>query len=319
MSKVRFSFDSDKLSYNKITLSTRQKIFRFLGGAVVLIVGAGLILLALSVLFETTGEKIQKRENKQLLFQYELLSQKVENMTRNMDEIQRHDDNIYRLIFGVEPNNIDTLTSEKRRSELAEYSNTELIAMAAQKLDSISYRLNSKTDIYDEVQLLAQKKTRFLASVPSLLPIENNATAQVAAGFGYCIHPFYRTLKMHQGIDITAPEGTLVYATGNGKVLSVENHPSSSGRIVVIDHGFGYKTVYAHLGKTMVRAGQRLQRGDAIGEVGSTGRSTAPHLHYEVLHRNKPENPINYFYTDLTPQKYNALVSTSSRTTMSFD
>jgi len=319
MSKDRFSFDSDKLSYDKITVSTRQKIFRFLRGALVLLVFSGLILLALSVLFETSGEKIQKRENKQLLFQYELLSQKLEKMDKNMDEIRRNDDNIYRLIFGVDPEDKEESESNDLRRDLNKCSNSKLIAMASHRLDCITCRLNSNADNYDNVLMLAQQKNKFLAAVPSVLPIEKGGSTQIAAGFGYRIHPMYRTLKLHKGVDITAPAGTLVYATGKGRVSSVENHPSTRGRVIVIDHGFGYKTVYAHLGKARVRKGQRVERGDVIGEVGSTGRSTAPHLHYEVLHRNNPENPINYFYNDLDPLKYNDLISVSSRTTMSFD
>ena len=319
MSKVRFSFDSDKLSYDKITLSTGQKIFRFLRRTVVVLVIAVLMLYGLSLIFETSGEKIQKRENKQLVFQYELLNNKVEGLERSINDIQQNDDNIYRMIFGIEPNSEpkDKILSY---NNLEQYSNTELIAMASHKLDSVFMRVNSESDIYNNVLNESQKRTKFLAAVPSAFPVDNtNSIARVASGYGYRIHPIYQTLKMHTGIDIAAPAGTNVYATGNGRVASVENHPTTRGRVIVIEHGYGYKTVYEHLGKTKVRTGQRVKRGEVIGEVGSTGRSTAPHLHYEVHKRNKTENPVNYYYADLSPEQYQNMIKASSLTTMSFD
>lgn len=319
MSKVRFSFDSDKLSYDKITLSAGQKIFRFLRRTFVVLVFAILMLYGLSLIFETSGEKIQKRENKQLVFQYELLNKKVEGMERSINDIQQHDDNIYRMIFGIEPNSepeVKTLSY----NDLKRYSNSELIAMASHKLDTVLMRVDSKVDVYDNVINESQKRTKFLAAVPAVFPVDNtHSIARVASGYGYRIHPIYQTLKMHTGIDIAAPAGTSVYATGNGRVASVENHPTTRGRVIVIEHGYGYKTVYEHLGKSKVRTGQRVTRGDVIGEVGSTGRSTAPHLHYEVHKRNKTENPINYYYADLSPEQYDNLIKTSSLTTMSFD
>lgn len=319
MSKVRFSFDSDKLSYDKITLSAGQKIFRFLRRTFVVLIFAVLMLYGLSLIFETSGEKIQKRENKQLVFQYELLNKKVEGMERSINDIQQHDDNIYRMIFGIEPNSepeVKTLSY----NDLKRYSNSELIAMASHKLDTVLMRVDSKADVYDNVINESQKRTKFLAAVPAVFPVDNtHSIARVASGYGYRIHPIYQTLKMHTGIDIAAPAGTSVYATGNGRVASVENHPTTRGRVIVIDHGYGYKTVYEHLGKSKVRTGQRVTRGDVIGEVGSTGRSTAPHLHYEVHKRNKTENPINYYYADLSPEQYDNLIKASSLTTMSFD
>ena len=319
MSKVRFSFDSDKLSYDKITLSAGQKIFRFLRRSFVVLIFAVLMLYGLSLIFETSGEKIQKRENKQLVFQYELLNKKVEGMERSINDIQQHDDNIYRMIFGIEPNSepeVKTLSY----NDLKRYSNSELIAMASHKLDTVLMRVDSKADVYDNVINESQKRTKFLAAVPAVFPVDNtHSIARVASGYGYRIHPIYQTLKMHTGIDIAAPAGTSVYATGNGRVASVENHPTTRGRVIVIDHGYGYKTVYEHLGKSKVRTGQRVMRGDVIGEVGSTGRSTAPHLHYEVHKRNKTENPINYYYADLSPEQYDNLIKASSLTTISFD
>lgn len=319
MSNVRFSFDSDQLRYDKITLSRGRKILMFLRKAGVLLVCSLLILYALSLLFETSGEKIQKRENKQLVFQYELLNRKVEGMERSINDIQQHDDNIYRIIFGIEPNS-EPKDSALSYNDLTRYSNTELIAMASRKLDSVLLQVESKAEIYNNVIEKSQSRTKFLAAVPSVFPVDNtNSIARVASGYGYRIHPIYQTLKMHSGIDIAAPAGTNVYATGNGRVASIENHPTNRGKVIVIDHGYGYKTVYEHLGKTKVKAGQRVSRGDVIGEVGSSGRSTAPHLHYEVHKRNKTENPVNYYYADLSPEQYDNMIKASSLTTMSFD
>jgi murein DD-endopeptidase MepM/ murein hydrolase activator NlpD len=181
----------------------------------------------------------------------------------------------------------------------------------------------SKLDVqwksYNEVINLAEEKEVFLASIPAISPISDKDLTRFASGYGYRIHPIYRTRKMHSGIDLTAPTGTDVYATGNGKVIKTGYTPGGYGKRIIIDHGFGYKTLYAHLNDIHVKEGQKVKRGELIGMVGNTGRSTAPHLHYEVRKNNKTENPVNYYYNDLTPEQYDEVISISSRMNMSFD
>lgn len=323
MSKPKYSFNPESLSYDQITLTPRQKIFKFLRGALMFISASFVFLLLLSLFFDTPGEKIQKRENKQLLYQYELLNQKVEKMEQSMDEIQQHDDNIYRLIFGIDPvpENIRKagVGGSNPYKELEQYSKSDLLIETSKKIDNLTRRMVVQSESYDNIMKLVQDKEKFLASIPAISPIADRNLKRFASGYGYRIHPIYRTLKMHKGIDLTAPTGTKVYATGGGKVISAGYAAGGYGIKVIIDHGYGYKTLYAHLNKVNVKVGKRVARGDVIGEVGSTGRSTAPHLHYEVRKNDQTENPVNYYYTDLTPEEYEEMINVSSQMTMSFD
>lgn len=323
MSKPKYRFNPETLSYDRITLSFRQKLFKFLKRTMLLLTTSFLVLMILSVFFDTPGEKIQKRENKQLLLQYEMLNQKVEKMEQSMDDIQQHDDNIYRLIFGIDP-----LPSNVRQAgigganpykDLEQYSNSDLLIETSKKIDNLTRRMVVQSESYDNVLKLVQDKEKFLASIPAISPIADKNLKRFASGYGYRIHPIYRTLKMHNGIDLTAPRGTEVYATGSGKVVSAGYSTGGYGKKVIIDHGYGYKTLYAHLDKVLVKNGQSVSRGQIIGEVGSSGRSTAPHLHYEVRKNDQTENPINYYYTDLTPEEYDEMINVSSQMTMSFD
>ena len=318
MSEPKYSFDSEKLSYEKITPSFRQRFSKFLRNALIFCAIVLGVFVVLSVLFDTPDEKIQKRENKQLQYQYELLTQKVGKMEESMDEIQQHDDNIHRLIFGVgqtaESQNLDSAT----QLSLIGKTNSDILQETSGTIDNLMDRLASQKDLIDNLMKLVQDKEKQLAYIPSISPIGDKNVQYLASGYGYHMHPIYRTLKMHSGIDLAAPKGSPVYATGKGQVVSAGSSPDY-GNNVIVDHGYGYKTLYAHLDKIRVKKGQRLQRGDAIGEVGSTGRSTAPHLHYEVRKNNKTENPINYYYSDLTPEEYKKILDASNTMTMSFD
>ena len=323
MSEPKYSFNPERLSYDQIKLTGRQKFFKFLRGAGLLVVVSFAVLMVLSFFFDTPGEKIQKRENKQLLYQYELLNQKVEKMEQSMDEIQQHDDNIYRLIFGIDPvpENVRKagVGGSNPYKELEQYSKSDLLIETSKKIDNLTRRMMVQTESYDNIMKLVQDKENFLSSIPAISPIADRNLNRFASGYGYRIHPIYRTLKMHKGIDLTAPTGTKVYATGGGKVISAGYASGGYGIKVIIDHGYGYKTLYAHLSKVNVKVGKRVVRGDVIGEVGSTGRSTAPHLHYEVRKNDQTENPVNYYYTDLTPEEYEEMINVSSQMTMSFD
>ena len=243
MSNPKYRFNPESLSYDQIKLSPRQKIFKFLRGAALLLSVSFVFLLILSLFFDTPGEKIQKRENKQLLYQYELLNQKVEKMEQSMDEIQQHDDNIYRLIFGIDPvpENIRKagVGGSNPYKELEQYSKSDLLIETSKKIDNLTRRMVVQTESYDNIMKLVQDKEKFLASIPAISPIADRNLKRFASGYGYRIHPIYRTLKMHKGIDLTAPTGTKVYATGGGKVISAGYAAGGYGIKVIIDHGYG--------------------------------------------------------------------------------
>lgn len=323
MPKSKYKFDPERLSYEKIVLTPKQQFFRFLKqlGAVAVI--ASIILLALSLFFDTPGEKQQKRENKKLLAQYNELNDKLSLMENTMNQIKDRDDNIYRLIFGTEPIS-DAYRNAgfggiNRYKELEKLSNADLVIETSKKIDQLHWQMGVQWKSYIEVMEKAKEMEEIIASRPAISPIADKDLTRFASGFGYRIHPIYRTRKMHTGIDLTAPTGTAVYATGDGKVLRSGYTPGGYGKRILIDHGYGYKSLYAHLHDVNVKVGQTVKRGEQIGIVGNTGRSTAPHLHYEVRKNNKTENPVNYYFNDLTPEQYEEVIRVSSRMNMSFD
>lgn len=323
MPKSKYKFDPESLSYEKIILSKKQRVVRFFKQLGAITVIASILLMLLSVFFDTPGESRQKRENDQLVKQYDLLNRKLHSIEEQMNRIKDRDDNIYRTIFGVEPvddnKRIGGFGGINKYKTLEGYSNSELVINTAKKVDRLIHKAKTQWDSYEEVALLAEEKEAFRASIPAISPVSDRELTRFASGYGYRIHPIYRTLKMHTGIDLTAPTGTPVYSTGNGKVIKVGYATGGYGKRILIDHGFGFKTLYAHLHEIHVKKGQKVKRGELIGEVGNTGRSTAPHLHYEVRKNNKPENPVNYYYNDLTPEEYEEVIFVSSRTNMSFD
>ncbi len=323
MPKSKYKFNPELLSYEKIVLSKGEKFLRFLRQLGAITVIAGIILLLLSIFFDTPGERQQKRENKQLVTQYKSLNDKLYRMELTMEQIKERDDNIYRTIFGVEP--VPASIREagfggiNRYRMLEGYTNSELVISTSNKIDKMIKQLAVQWKSYNDVISLAEKNEIFLASIPAISPIADKDLTRFASGYGYRIHPIYRTRKMHTGIDLTAPTNTEVYATGDGKIIKAAYSMGGYGKRILIDHGFGYKTLYAHLNEIYVKVGQKIKRGELIGAVGNTGRSTAPHLHYEVRKNNKTENPVNYYYNDLTPEQYDEVISISSRMNMSFD
>lgn len=323
MPKSKYKFDPDSLSYERIILSPGQQIIRFFKRLGATAIVASILLLILSVFFDTPEESRQKRENAQLLAQYEILNGKLQRMELTMEQIKERDDNIYRTIFGVEP--ISAAIREagvggiNRYRELEGFNNSELVVSTSMKLDNMLRTLDVQRKSYNEILSLAEEKEVFLASIPAISPISDKNLTRFASGYGYRIHPIYRTRKMHSGIDLTAPTGTSVHSTGDGKIIKTGYTAGGYGKRIIIDHGFGYKTLYAHLNEIHVKEGQKVKRGEVIGTVGNTGRSTAPHLHYEVRKNNQTENPVNYYYNDLTPEQYDEVITVSSRMNMSFD
>lgn len=323
MSKTKYRFDPESLVYNRIVLSGKQKAIRLIKQLVAVGAISTVLIMGLSLFFDTPGELRQKRENKMLLEQYNNLNKKLDQITNSMEKIEERDDNIYRLIFGIDP-----ISDEKRKAgaggtnqyeEFENLSEGELVIETSKKIDALRRQMAIQSLSFNEVIQLAKKQEEYLIALPSISPIADKDLTRFASGYGYRIHPIYRTRKMHTGIDLTAPTGTSVFATGNGVVVEAEYSPDGYGKRVLVDHGFGFKTLYAHLHDIRVRKGQKIRRGEIVGTVGNTGRSTAPHLHYEVRRNNHTENPVNYYFNDLTPEQYEEVILVSSRMNMSFD
>lgn len=318
MPKSRYRFNPETLHYEKIELSTKERIVQALPRIFAVMIITSFIIFLLSDFIDTPQEMRLKNENDQLKIHYEMLSKRMNQAERALDDIQRRDENIYRIIFESEPFAYDRTPGT---GGIDKYKNIDLnlIAETSEKLDDLSLRMVAQSKSYDQVIELARRKKKFLKSVPGISPISDRNLKHFASGFGYRIHPIYKTRKMHTGIDLSAPRGTAVYATGDGKVVKAGKSTGGYGNVIIIDHGFGYKSLYAHLYKVEVQKGQEIKRGERIGAVGSTGRSIAPHLHYEVRFHDKPVDPVNYYFNDLTPEEYEQMINISLNSGQSFD
>lgn len=323
MPKAKYYFNTHSLKFEKVVIPWGKRILRVLGFLATAIVFSVVIVAIAYAYLDSPKEKQLKREINQLTLQYELLQQRFNEASYVLGDLQQRDDNIYRVIFEAEP--IPSSVREAgfggvdRYKSLEGYDNGELMINTSRKLDQLSKQLYVQSKSFDEIVELAKNKSHMLASIPAIQPIANKDLTRIASGFGYRIHPIYKTTKMHEGVDFTAPVGTDIYAAGNGIVKLIEYDSRGYGNHVIISHGFGYETLYGHMSKIKVRPGQKLNRGDVIGIVGSTGTSTAPHLHYEVIKQGIKINPINFFYNDLTPEEYEKMIEISSRSNQSFD
>jgi murein DD-endopeptidase MepM/ murein hydrolase activator NlpD len=323
MAKVKYKFDHNSLKYDKIVLTGKQKFYRFLTYFTATLLIAVIYNVIFVVFFDTPKEKGLIRENQQLATQYKILNNRFDLIEKTLEDLQKRDDNIYRVIFEAEPIPPSVRSAgfggTNRYLDLQGYKNSDLVIETAQRLDKLTKKLYIQSKSYDEVIDLARNKERMVACVPAIMPISNKDLRRTASGWGWRIHPIYKIRKFHYGMDFTAPTGTEVYASGDGVVEIVENSLRGYGKRIIIDHGFGYKTLYAHLNGFNVRRGQKVKRGEVIGFVGSTGTSTAPHLHYEVLKNNKKVNPVHYYFNDLTPEEFDKMIFISSNSGQSFD
>lgn len=323
MPKAKYYFNTNSLKYEKVVIPWGKRILRVLGFIATAIVFSVVIVAIAYAYLDSPKEKQLKREISQLTLQYEILQQRFEHVDNVLKDIQHRDDNIYRVIFEAEP--IPSTVRKagyggvNRYKALEGMENSDLIINTARKLDELTKQLYVQSKSFDEIVELAKDKSHMLASIPAIQPVSNKDLTRIASGFGYRIHPIYKTSKMHEGIDFTAPIGTDIYAAGNGTVKEVVYGDRGYGNYVLISHGFGYETLYAHMSKVNARPGQKVKRGDVIGKVGSTGASTAPHLHYEVIKQGTKINPINFFYNDLTPEEYEKMIEISSQSNQSFD
>lgn len=323
MPKSKYKFNPTSLSFDKITYSIREKLLRFLlyfTGSLLIAVVYGVIF---ALLFDSPKEKVLIRENQQLLLQYEIMNNQLAQAEKVLENLENRDDNIYRVIFGSEPVPSSVRNAgfggTNRYVELEGYNNTRIVVETKKRLDMITKKLYVQSKSYDELIDLARNKEDMLSHIPAVQPISNKDLTRTASGWGYRIHPIYKISKFHYGMDFTAPVGTEVYATGDGTVTEVKSSHRGYGNQIMIDHGYGHVTLYAHLYGFNVRQGQKVKRGDIIGFVGSTGTSTAPHLHYEVIVNGKKVNPINYYFNDLNASEYDRMIEISMNTGQSFD
>jgi murein DD-endopeptidase MepM/ murein hydrolase activator NlpD len=323
MAKIRYKYNPSTLNYEKIQLTFKDRLKKGLTYLLVGLFFAGIIIAIAYTFIDSPKELMLKRENAQLRQQFSLLNKDIERLDRVLSDIEKRDDNIYRVVFEAEPISENVrragVGGVNRYANLEGFSNSELVINTTRKLDNVAKRMYIQSKSFDEVIDMARNKEEMLASIPAIQPVSNQDLKRLASGYGYRIDPIYKVNKMHWGMDFSAPTGTDIFATGDGRVQSVVNSRSGYGRHVVIDHGYGYQTLYAHMSKTDVKRGQKVKRGDVIGQVGNTGKSSGPHLHYEVIKDGKKINPANFYFNDLTPEEYDLMIELSSHANQSFD
>lgn len=324
MSKIKYRFNTKSLTYERAKLTPREIVLRVLSYLATGLVFSTVVIVLAYRFLDSPKEKQLLRENENLKIQYDILNKRVELMAEVLEDLQQRDDNIYRVIFEAEPiaDNIRKagFGGVNRYKKLEGFDNSQLIIEATKKIDRLSKQMYIQSKSFDELFKLAKNKEIMLASIPAIQPISNKDLTHLASGFGYRTHPIYKIQHLHTGLDFTAPVGTEIYATGDGTIKEVNSEPRGYGNHIIISHGFGYETLYAHMSKfNGLRPGQKVKRGEVIGYVGNTGTSTGPHLHYEVIKNGEKINPINFFYNDLTPEEYQKMIDISSQARQSFD
>jgi murein DD-endopeptidase MepM/ murein hydrolase activator NlpD len=322
MAKIKYFYNPHSLDFEKVTTNVRGVVLRVFGFLSASIVAALILMLVAYNYIDSPKERIMRREMEAYKLQTKLLSKKMEEVDKKLSDLEDKDANVYRAIFEANPLPADS--TEYKAIDVDAYQKSlgnddkAILQDLNQKMALITDRANTQLKSYKELENLATRKKEFLAAIPAIQPVTNKNLRKMASGFGYRLHPIYKTYKMHTGIDFTAPTGTPIYATGNGRVISA-GPDRGYGNCVIINHGFGYQTLYGHMYRIKARNGQQVKRGELIGYVGSTGLSSGAHLHYEVIKSGNKINPINYFFNDLTEAEYQNMRELANRPAQSFD
>lgn len=318
MARIKYYYDTETCKYERVRTRKSDIVLNALGFLSLTVMMAVGLLILYDNYFESPKELILKNEVKELEFYYDKLNKDVESLSQILDNIEQRDDNIYRVVLGAEP--IEKSVRDAGIGGADRYEDirkknighTDLVIALHERVDKVRRKLYIESKSQDEVVQLAEKKEKLYASIPAIQPISNKQLIALASGFGLRIHPVYKVKKMHNGIDFAASIGTPIYATADGTIAKVDVRFSGYGKMVEIDHGFGYRTRYAHMHDFAVKKGQHVKRGDLIGYVGNTGLSTAPHLHYEVFINDQRVDPVHYFFNDLTAAEYEKILELAS-------
>lgn len=327
MGKNLYVYNDKSLQYEKVVVSKKKKVLKFGGITTLMLVIFGSMYAIYDGMISSPNEKFLQKELNQMTTHFESMSQEFDDVSSELNQIHTKDKEVHRIIFGLNP--MDSAIWEggtgghDKFQFITQYQNSsEMIEKSLDKLEKIKYKIDLQKKSLDTIYNLALVREEKLASIPSIKPIQENKlkrSVKYMSGYGFRIHPVHKVKKFHKGIDFTCAIGTAIQSTGNGVVKRVEKRKKGYGHNIIIDHGFGYETLYAHMSKMDVKVGEKVTKGQKIGEVGNTGTSTAPHLHYEVHINGKCVNPIDYCMDGLSTSEYQELVNKSSQENQSFD
>ena len=323
MAKTKYFFNDKLLSYEEVKTTSLQRFIMILLFVITAVASSFAIIFLSYTFFESPKERILKSEISQYELQYQIMNDRLDRLQGLVNEMADRDDNIYRIIFEAEP-----ISKSVRRAgyggvdryvKLEGYNNSELLIETSKKLDIIASELYVQSKSFDEVYEMARNKEKMLACIPTIQPVNNKELKRLSSYYGYRIDPIYKIKKFHSGVDFSAPQGTPIYASGEGTVMKTRRSRRGYGNTITIDHGFGYSTFYAHIKEIKIKKGEKVVRGQVIATVGNTGKSTAPHLHYEVRKNNRTVNPVYYFFNDLSPDEFETILSLSKLPNQSLD
>ena len=323
MKKIKYYYNTHTLRYEKLETPLRVKLLRVFGFIAAALVTAAIISLLAFRFIGSPNEKLLRAENERMKDRYRALSKQTTKIEQQMKELETRDNEVYRSIFEATPipdsARLKALEKEQQIAKVEGMEQDDLINSIIASLNNMGSRIIAQKASYKDLAGMMNNKEKILAATPAIQPVSNTDLKRIASGFGYHIDPVYKTVKLHPGLDFSAPAGTPIYATADGSIEVAGNRGDGYGNCVIINHGYGYKTLYGHMFRVKARGGQRVRRGEVIGYVGSTGKSTGPHCHYEVIKNGNKIDPIYFFYNDLTPEQFDRLLKLAAASNQSFD
>ena len=323
MKKIKYYYNTNSLRYERLETPLRVTLLRILGFISAAIVTAIILVSIAYRYFPSANEKLLRQENYMLSQQFEVLDEKTRKLQQQMTDLEKRDNEVYRTIFEANPVpdsvRLKEMEKQKEIKLVMSMNSNELENSITGSINNLILRMAYQEKSFNEIIGFIKNKEELLASTPAIQPVSNSDLKRIASGFGYRIDPVYKTVKYHAGLDFSAPQGTPIYATANGVVRVAGNSGNGFGNHVIINHGYGYETLYGHMFRVKIQNGARVKRGEIIGWVGNTGKSTGPHCHYEVHKNGRPLDPVYFFYNDLTPEQFDRLLKLAASSNQSFD
>jgi murein DD-endopeptidase MepM/ murein hydrolase activator NlpD len=323
MKKIKYFFNTHTLRFEKIEVPLKVRLLQTIGFVIASLAVGVLFVAILFKFIDSPKERLLRQQNTAYKESYAVLQERMKQLELQMVELEQRDNDVYRSIFEATPipdsARVKEMLAKNEIRLIQSLSNTALIENMRNQLNNLSLRMSFQVQSFTEITAMVKNKEKLLRAIPAIKPVSNKNLKRVASGFGYRIDPLYKDSRLHAGLDFSAPTGTPIYATADGEVQIAGFNTDGYGNKVVINHGYGFQTLYAHMVRVIARVGQSIKRGEVIGYVGSTGKSTGPHLHYEVIKRGTKVDPVYYFYNDLTPAQFDRLLKEAAANKQSLD
>jgi murein DD-endopeptidase MepM/ murein hydrolase activator NlpD len=323
MKKIKYFFNTHTLRFEKIEVPFKVRLLQTIGFIIASLAVGVLFVAILFQYIDSPKERLLRQQNIAYKESYAVLQERMKQLELQMVELEQRDNEVYRSIFEATPipdsARVKEMLAKNEIRLIQSLSNTELIENMRNQLNNLSLRMSFQSQSFVEITTMVKNKEKLLRAIPAIQPVSNKSLKRVASGFGYRIDPLYKDFRLHAGLDFSAPTGTPIYATSDGVVQAAGFSTDGYGNKVVINHGYGFQTLYAHMIRVKAKIGQSVQRGEVIGYVGSTGKSTGSHLHYEVIKRGTKVDPVYYFFNDLTPAQFDRLLKEAAANKQSLD